>query len=127
MEDSFTLPKLLMGTPIVMNPSAQSTTLSQAHNLTNTPIFFVSYIECVIAESGYVVGDRVFLDNNWPTTVSGYVISADSANMYLTTPNSGPIQLISKTTPAGNIAGTTANWKIVAIPYALASVPGEWI
>ncbi len=107
---------LLAGTSCVKNPFAASTKTTQAHGLGATPDFVITYAECLTAELGYSIGDRITLIDS--AAANGWEVTYDSVNVNILT-NSAGLSLINKTTPAGSVAATAANWKIVAVPYIL--------
>lgn len=108
---------LTAGTSAVRNPFATSVKTTQAHGLGAVPALIVSYAECLIAERGYSVGDRIYMPAALNGTY-GWIVEADSVNVNIITESAG-LRIIDKTTPAANVAATVADWKIVAIPYKL--------
>lgn len=110
---------LTAGTPVIMNPFVAATKAAQAHGLGAIPAFIQTYLECLTGEQGYSVGDRIYLQaTDSAATAYGFVVVADATNLSILTLGSG-IRIVNKTTPAGFGAATSANWKIVAIPYKL--------
>jgi hypothetical protein len=105
------------GTSCQQNPFAASTKTTTAHGLGAMPTLLVSYLECLTGELGYTAGDRVFVYGDG-SSVGNAQVSADTTNVYVIA-NSGQIQVINKTTPAGLVAATAANWKVVAVPYKI--------
>lgn len=110
---------LKAGTQCVQNPVATATVTTQAHGLGAIPSFVVAYLECLTAEQGYSVGDRVFMqykDNGAGNF--GYMVEWDATNVRIVQANGVP-QVLNRTTPAGAVSITAANWKIVVTPYLL--------
>lgn len=107
---------LTAGTSAVLNPAALSTKTAQAHGLSKTPDFYHTYIECLSAELGYSVGDRV--GNADLNGATGWMVEFDATNITTITSNTN-IAVINKTTPAGTTAITLSKWKLVAVPYTL--------
>ena len=126
MEDSFGLPALAFGIPHIKSPSAAGGATSKAHGVQNMPWFLCVFAECLIAEVGYIKGDRVYsgcfesgLGGGWAATVS-----PDGTTYMSTTVNGGaPVKIINRTTPAGALTGTAANWKQVIVPLAFFTAP----
>lgn len=105
---------LTSGTNAVMNPFVASSKTTQAHGLGVTPTFIQTYIECLTAEQGYSIGDRIF--QQFASNVNfGFIVEFDATNIVIIT--QGALDAINKTTPAGPVGLTAANWKVVAIPY----------
>lgn len=107
--------RLIAGTSLVQNPFAQNVSLSQAHGLGQLPIKIIPYLECLTAELGYSVGDRIFGPQLTFSATSQW--SADSTNIYLVTSNN-PAQIMNRSTKAA-ASITAANWKQVLTPYKL--------
>lgn len=108
---------LQAGTQCVQSPVVLSTATVQAHGLSAQPTMVVAYLECLTAELGYAIGDRVhmqFKDNGAGNF--GYMVEWDATNVRILQANTAP-QVLNRTTPAGPNSITLANWKIVAIPY----------
>jgi len=109
----------LAGTQCVKNPVATSTITTQAHGLGGVPDFIVTYAECITADNGYSVGDRIYKqDFNSSAGTWGWIVRADATNVYILIAASG-ILAINGTTPGYSVTLANANWKIVAIPYKL--------
>lgn len=108
---------LTAGTACTQNPAALSTKTTQAHGLGVTPTLVYTYMECLTAEQGYSIGDRIFnaLDD---AGNSNWEAEYDATNVSIMT-NATNIIVTNKTTPAGPVAITLADWKIVAVPYKL--------
>lgn len=103
--------RLIAGTSLILNPFATSQSASQAHGLGATPALVVWYIECLTAEHGYGVGERIDLPSAMTSTVS-----YDGTNVYYTTQS--VCQITDKTSHL-NANLTAANWKAVIVPYKL--------
>jgi hypothetical protein len=110
---------ITVGTTNTLNPYAISTEQSQAHGLGAYPDFIVSYVQCLTAEGGFSVGDRVYADGSGLghfAANNGFIVSADTTNTYITTSSGGNLQIFNKSTGAF-FTITAANWEIVVIPY----------
>ncbi len=108
------------GTQCIMNPVANSTTTTTAHGLATQPAFVSVYLECLTAELGYSINDRVFSDSFHSDAVitgGGFMVEADGTNTNIIVHTSGVIVLNKTTQAAARI--TNANWRIVAVPYKL--------
>jgi hypothetical protein len=104
------------GSTCTQNPISLSTKTTVAHGLAGTPSLFVAYIECLTAEGGYSIGDRIQMSNAGTYQAeSTFAISADSTNTNISMWNT-PIIIITKAGTADLII-TVANWKFVVIPY----------
>lgn len=102
------------GTPCVKSPYANNTKTTTAHGLGAVPVLMHTYLQCLTGELGYSVGDLVY--NNVDQAAGfGYSIAVDATNVTLLT-NAG-LAVIHKTTPAGYVAATAANWSVIAQPY----------
>ena len=98
-------------------PIAASVKTTTAHGLGVIPTMIVAYAECVIAEQGYSIGDRIL--QNRGSEVNGFDVEYDATNVVIMTSNNTPLTVLNKTTPAARVGVTAANWKLVAIPYKL--------
>lgn len=103
--------RLIAGTALVLNPLSISTSASHAHGLGATPAQVVWYLECLTAEHGYGVGERIDLPSAMSSTVS-----YDGTNVYYTTQS---VCQITDKTSHSNVNITAANWKAVVVPYKL--------
>jgi hypothetical protein len=104
--------RLIAGTPCVMNPTTANGVMTTAHGLGQIPQPFHAYLECLITEGGYSVGDRMYppaLANQW-----GFVADATNVIIHVT---GQPQYWVKSTTSVFNI--TYANWKAVVVPYKL--------
>lgn len=114
---------LTAGTPAVMNPYAASSVVTTAHGLGGAPAFVDIYFECLSAELGYSVGDRVRLPTMSGFNSTGAAVTADTTNVVIHAGNDGSGARI--TFPDKGAATFTysqityANWKLVATPYKL--------
>lgn len=105
--------RLVAGTPLVLNPYANSSTTTQAHGLGAAPVYSHFILECLTADLNYSVGDQL----NRPTLQYNYVLIEDATNLVLVTGNLTP-SLANKTTYGiANI--TTSRWKLTVTPYKL--------
>lgn len=115
---SVTTGTLTAGTPLVLNPYAASTVVTQAHGLGAEPIMVDVYIESLSTEANYSVGERVytaFMDSN--AGAAGVNIVKNATNIILIT-SSGVLQAANRTTGAITTL-TNSNWKMVITPYKL--------
>lgn len=104
--------RLVAGTSLILNPYANSTTVTQAHGLSAQPALLNSYIECLTAEGGFSIGDRIYnYETNPPT------IGSDATNTFLSISSGIPGVWNKSTHAIFNI--TIANWKAVVVPYKL--------
>lgn len=112
---------LTAGTPAVLNPYTASTAVTTAHGLGATPIFVQVYLECLSADRNWAVGDRIQINSHNQFNTVGPVVGYDGTNTFIRTSNDGAglLSVVDKTTPAGYVTLTYANWKIVATPYKL--------
>lgn len=110
---------LTAGTTATKNPVAINTKTTQAHGLGSSPVLVVMYLECLTAELNYSIGDRVLVQTtNNAAGNFGYSVEYDLTNVVILVGNQPP-QIHDKNTPAAITPITTANWKIVAIPYKM--------
>ena len=111
------------GTLNTMNPWTVNSTSTQAHGLSRIPDLVVTYYQCLTAEYGYNVGDRIYLSAqayyvNGGSSAFGQTTSCDASNTYISTDSLDGGFLNSRSNHTGQIL-TPANWKIVATPYLL--------
>lgn len=103
------------GVTCTMNPFAINTKVTQAHGLGVVPNFIDFYAECLIAEQGYSIGDRI-----GPLVVesSGYGAhyALDATNVVILA-GGAQLRAVNKTTPAGSVALTSLDWKVEAVPW----------
>ncbi len=104
------------GTSNTMSPFAANTKSTVAHGLGATPAFVIAYAECLTAEQGYSIGDRISLVDTGST--NGWHVEWDATNTVILA-NSSALAAVNKTTPAGAISLTAANWKLVVVPYRI--------
>lgn len=117
---AYTVPvgTLTAGTTCTQNPYVGTTVTTQAHGLGTTPSVIVAYLECLTAEFGYSIGDRVAYNFSWAGGgSSGWFVEYDSTNLRIL--SGGGLVGINRTSPAASINLTSANWKVVATPYKL--------
>ena len=105
--------RLIAGTPLIQNPSAVNTHASQAHGLGQIPDHLVAYLECLTAELGYSVGDRVYT----PTFSAAQGYGADATDVFMSISNNTAQIFNKSSTTISSI--TAANWKRVIVPYKL--------
>lgn len=103
---------LTAGTPLVQNPIAFSTTVTQAHGLGAVPVLIGFALECLTAELGYSVGDVV--RGGLPTSAGSILTDATNVIWVSTT----FMNVTRKDTFVG-AATTAANWKLTLTPYKL--------
>ncbi len=113
---------LLAGNTLTKNPYATQTSTTQAHGLSAIPQLFDAYLECLTAEHGYSIGDRLrlaeMLVERSSGSVVGWHIVADATNVVLLLGNNAGMPLvIHKTTPSSEVTLTAANWKVIVTPY----------
>lgn len=117
---------LSAGTPLIMNPYVASNTQTQAHGLASIPIICDVTLECVTAELGYSIGDKIDLSaSGWAVGgtssssifVAGTSIRKDATNIQLIT--SGLPTVVHKTGYTAIAQITAANWKLTITPYRL--------
>lgn len=108
---------ITQGVSAVQSPFSLSTVTTVAHGLGSQPFIIHWYLENLVAEGGYSIGDKVFtvIDNSAST--GGFSITADSTNIKICT-SAAQLLIANKTTGAA-FTLTLADWKIVAIPYKL--------
>ena len=107
---------IIEGTSCVQNPIVVSTLTTQAHGLGVKPTFVLWYIENIIAQHGYAVGDRIYTFQD-SATARGSVVSADATNVYIAS-GSALYSIVNRTTRAFTTI-TAANWRFVAVPYKI--------
>lgn len=105
---------LIVGVPCVKNPYSANSKTTQAHGLGALPVVLDCYLQCLTAELGYNVNDVVF-NNVDQGSGFGFSVTMDATNTYILT--NGAIAVIHKTTPAGYVTATNANWAVIAQPY----------
>jgi len=105
---------LTAGAINTMNPLAINSKTTIAHGLGAIPNLVVFYLECLTAEQGYSIGDRV----QFPSLSgsNGCSVEFDATNTVILVSNSSPA-IIPKGVPGTSVNLTPANWKIVALPY----------
>ena len=112
---------LTVGTAAVMNPMSDDfDQVTTAHGLSSRPTFVITYIECLVAISGYVVGDRVYFSgtdtgDNFNDDY-GAASGASSTNVWVTKLAKEP--RIPLAPGSDDLAQAEANnWILVAVPY----------
>jgi hypothetical protein len=89
-------------------------TYTQAHGLGRHPSNVVVFLECVIPEAGWAVGDRIWNQHvgspNATETPTVMVVS-NPVSVHITTSN-GAYLIKNKTTAVG-VASTNANWRMI--------------
>ena len=101
-----------VGNGIVNGNIATSTILTAGHLLGQIPDHISGYIECVIANNGYAVGDRIFSNQN-----KGMDYSANATDVFISF--SSAITSIIPKAGGAPVAINTSNWKANARPYRL--------
>lgn len=94
-------------------PIATAGTFTLPHGLTAFPDFVVVFAENVIAEGGYLPGDRYYLQSNWAAAL-GCAVVADAVNVTVTINNTTLASFLNRTTGA-IFTPTGANWRLVAV------------
>lgn len=104
------------GTSLTKNPYAVNTQQTQAHGLGTTPSIVEVYLECLIAEAGYNVGDRVLMPTGSANGagIRSFSVYFNTTNLGLNTSANLP-QVVNNANTYVTI--TAANWKLVAIPF----------
>lgn len=105
------------GSTLTQNPYAASATVTQAHGLSGRPQIHDVYLECITADAGYAVGDKVLM----PTGSIGggatsFIVYSDATNVYLNTVAGSTPTVPHKTTHT-NTAINVANWKLIVKPF----------
>ena len=81
----------------------------------------LSYLECLTAELGYSIGDRIRLESEWvgdgTNGTLGFNIATDTTNTIFVSIVNLPVIQRKDTNVQQFI--TAANWKLVATPYKL--------
>lgn len=108
------------GTPLVKNPYATSSTTTQAHGLGGAPHFFRVELECLSAELGHSIGDKIIYGGSHGGFSSNHMwqVRADATNVYLDI-GSGSPRILNRSSYA-DAAMTAANWKVTVTPYRYA-------
>lgn len=109
---------LTAGTVLTKNPVAFGSNTIQAHGLGVEPSLYKIILECLTAEAGYSIGDRVVF-GSVPVSCSGshcqISIVSDATNTQLIIAATA-IQVLHKST-WGATTITAANWKMMVTPY----------
>lgn len=108
------------GAQAVLNPYALNSTVTQAHGLSSKPTEVIWYLECLTAELGYSIGDRVIAGYWSDANAAGtgqFSIAVDATNTVITTNNGGTTPLLINKSTRALTALTAADWKLVATPY----------
>lgn len=109
---------LTAGTPLTLNPYATSALAGFAHGFVAAPHYVDTYLECLTAEQGYLVGDHIPWQNANTGTSAGWHIRTNATNLFILTGTSS-LYALPGSTGGAIVALTNANWKIVAVPYRL--------
>jgi len=110
---------LVAGTTNVMNPYVLGAVQNQNHGLGAQPTILYAYLECLTAELGFNVGDRVVVSTgNLSTTNNLFALVSDTAKTTISTGASLAPEVPRKDTGVVSVI-TAANWKLVVIPYKL--------
>ena len=106
-----------IGASCVMNPHAANSTQTQAHGLGAAPTKIECYIECLAAEGGYCIGDRIPFGATWGDGgVNRFAVTYDATNVsIITRSTAATLTVINKSTRA-DFTATSANWKVVVVP-----------
>jgi len=106
---------LTLGTQNVLNPAAASASNVVAHGLSRKPDFVFAWMECLTANAGYSVGDRLVITSSTQVTSSGAIgISSNATNTYISTDATLPSP--EARGGGGTVTITGADWKICAQP-----------
>lgn len=112
---------LTAGTTNTKNPIVGSSTTTTAHGLGATPAFVIAWLECISADQGYSVGDRLALS----AIAEPSIAPADDAyigvyyNATNTVINIGALPLLPDQNHGALIKPTAAKWKAVCVPYKI--------
>ena len=100
------------GTAVEVNPLAVNTQLSVEHGLGGIPDGVSGYLECLVVDNGYAVGDRIPVQVPWQI-----VFSYNATHVHVSTVDiSDFFDIVAK--GAGTKSGPTlASWKLVGIPF----------
>ena len=101
-----------VGAGILNGTITLSATLSANHLLGQTPDIVIGYIECVTANNGYAVGDRIF-----STQLNVMDFSGNATSVNISFPNTAPT-IIPKAGGAA-VAMVVSNWKANARPVRM--------
>jgi hypothetical protein len=98
----------------IRNPYAVSTSPSVAHGIVN-PISAIPYLECITANQGYAVGDKLIFGTLTDGAANTTKPTAfwNATNVGASCPNTLPVVMNFSTQVQGAI--TAANWKIMAL------------
>ena len=94
-------------------PIAVGGTTTKPHGLTVAPDLVTLFAENVIAEGGYLPGERYYLQSNWAAAL-GCAVSANEVDVTVTINNTTLASFLNKATGAV-FTPTGANWRLVAI------------
>lgn len=111
---------LRQGSTLTLDPYAINTTTTQAHGLGVTPDLIQCYLECKTGEGNWSIGDRIDF-GSWAsvaTSTTGIMLTKDATNLAVITHSTNLPVILNKTTRA-TFTITAANWKLIAIPYAV--------
>ncbi len=92
----------------VLGNLAANQTLSVAHGCNGHPEHFQIFAECVVADAGYAVGDRVALDRTVYTSVTSYT----NASRLFFLIDAGGYTGSGKAGASASFTGTS--WKVIA-------------
>ena len=106
--------RLIAGTPLVKNPVALNTSETQAHGLGVIPAVFGYEMECLTADVGYAVGDKI---RNPP---SSFPVSFYADATYTNLLIGSNIAVVRKDDTLNGII-TPGSWKITLTPYKLST------
>ncbi|MCX6787597.1 MAG: hypothetical protein NT108_00305 [Candidatus Kaiserbacteria bacterium] len=109
---------LTAGTSVVMSPVSVPGIATQAHGLGGIPTLVNSYLECLSAEQGYNVGDRIPESRFNTSSSAGWHVRYDATNVYILSSVSGLVA-VNGTSPGAGVVLTPSKWKIVVVPYKL--------
>ena len=105
------------GTAGVMNPVNDNSTTTTAHGLGATPTTVLVELECLTADLGYSVGQKIYnigYQGIAATDNRGVAIAADATNTFISVLNAITV-VNTDVTNASDI--TEASWKLTATPY----------
>jgi len=107
-----------IGTSLVQNPWALGVLTVQAHGLGGEPDFYKIIYECLTADLGYSVGDKLIYThghdiNDAASRALGILVDATNISLLTTT---SALRMVGKATFSSGIP-VVANWKITVTPY----------
>jgi len=104
------------GTQCIKNPAVAGTITVQAHGLGAIPDEVSFYLECLVIDAGYTVGQRLYFQSGAQDPLSqGVTIMADATNTSIAIGGGGLFYVQNGSTAALSSL-TAASWKVVVTP-----------